>query len=423
MLQPRVLFEIDRQKEIPSEKITGVLIVFDQVLDTQGEEAKNILASMRGRKGRNRVLTFGELLGLADGETINNAAKEIGITDLGAGPTVTLARILRLIADPLIPICESCNRYAVSDEGGIHDLLYKEGTRCPFKGCGALLTAPKQEQSFIAWTTLQDQKPAATHDRISIPHQPLPLRNDIILAQQKHDGMYYIHQWLERALREVGLLTEEGQVNAAHFLMFLAHSSLKGRFMGGDGKVQLDRVLVALKEPSLYGAWDEMSVRAVVRDAKDWKVPSVTSRVIEKKSDSKVSAVDSSKPTIFVLCAPKDKGALEDLRTQLARRVNILSDDSIPPGGDVEKERRILIEKSDGIVLMLSAYSAAIGLDEEAHHLAKSGKRCMPMLVSSYHYPSSAVGYMQCMNEMKPVKSDEDWMKVKQEIRCVFNIP
>ncbi|MBI2473176.1 hypothetical protein HYV70_01310 [Candidatus Uhrbacteria bacterium] len=143
---------------------------------------------------------------------------------------------------------------------------------------------------------------------------------------------------------------------------------------------------------------------------------------MERKPESK-APVDNGKPTLFVLCAPKDKDELEELRIQLARRANILSDDSVPPGGDFEEERRILIDQSDGIILMLSASSAAKGLDEEAVRLAKSGKRCAPMLVSAYDYPSSAVGRIQCMNRMKPVKTEDDWLTVNKEIRKVFNIP
>jgi len=303
----------------------------------------------------------------------------------------------------------------VSEEGGVHELLYKEGTRCPFKGCGALITAPKQEDPFTAWTTGQQTAPAVTHDRKSIHHLPIPIRNDVLLAEAGK-GLYKISDLVRQALEQEDLKNEDGVIHVAHLLHFLAHGPLASRFRGKD------EVLTSLDNPQRFGAYDLTSCRAVVRDAKAWR-PSSISRVIQKKPEPKVLVVDNSLPTLFVLCVPKDKGALQDLRVQLARRANILSDDSVSPGGNMEEDRRLLIERSDGIILMLSASSAAEGLDEETAILAKSGKKCAPFLVSAYDYKSSAVGHMQCMNRMKPVKSDKDWMKVSQEIRRGFNIP
>ncbi len=270
-MEPRELSLNERQIEIPSEKIAGILQVFDQILGTQGEEAQKILVEMRGRRGRSRVLTFGELVGLSKDTTIDAAAIKVGITDLGAGPMATLAQILPFIADPLVPICESCKRYAVSEEGGVFKFLFKEGTRCPFKECGALIRASKnQEKPFVAWTTLEEMAPNATHDRTSIDHTPLPLRNDIILAESGK-GLYQIDSRILEALRQEEMKTENGDPDIARLLMYLAHGEPRKYFSSGGRTVLLDRVLESLETPKLFGARDTIAIQATVMKAKGWK--------------------------------------------------------------------------------------------------------------------------------------------------------
>jgi len=268
MLQIKEMTENDRRIELPPEKVKAVLVVFDQVLFTQGQEAQNILDSMRGRRGRGKPLTFGELVGLADESKISAAAIAIGITDLGSGPPVDLARVLHLIAHPSIAICENktCSRYAVAEEGGVVTLLI-EG-RCPF--CGSLITAPKQEEPFIAWTTGLEMAPAVTHDRITIPHLPLPLRNDVVLTEAG-GNLYSISPTLLQAMQVEGLeivlneKTGEKVPSISHFLHFLSRGPLSSRFRGKD------EVLISLGNTRSFGAYDLTSLRSVVRDAKGWR--------------------------------------------------------------------------------------------------------------------------------------------------------
>ena len=139
--------------------------------------------------------------------------------------------------------------------------LLTEG-RCPHCGEG-LITAPKQAEPYVAWTTLETVSPSQTHDRLTMTHLPLPVRNDVILGEAGN-GFFSIAPSVQSALEEEGLMTEDGVINVAHFLAFLAHGPVADRFRG------MDEVLVALGNPAAFGARDSVSVRAAVRQAKAW---------------------------------------------------------------------------------------------------------------------------------------------------------
>ncbi|HLD20802.1 MAG TPA: hypothetical protein VJB64_01775, partial [Patescibacteria group bacterium] len=78
------------------------------------------------------------------------------------------------------------------------------------------------------------------------------------------NGFFSIAPSVQSALEEEGLMTEDGVINVAHFLAFLAHGPVADRFRG------MDEVLVALGNPAAFGARDSVSVRAAVRQAKAW---------------------------------------------------------------------------------------------------------------------------------------------------------
>ncbi|MBI2473268.1 hypothetical protein HYV70_01810 [Candidatus Uhrbacteria bacterium] len=94
-------------------------------------------------------------------------------------------------------------------------------------------------------------------------------------------GLYEISDLVRDALEQEGLKTEEGEINVAHFLMYLAHDpSVASRFRGKD------EVLVSLGRPSMFGAYDLTSVRAEVR--KGWKPTfgNETPPPVQKKASS-----------------------------------------------------------------------------------------------------------------------------------------
>lgn len=253
----RQLSAVEATIPIPETKAQAILALFDQVLLTQGDEAQRIIKQIRGR--RQGPLTFGELRAMADDVKIARQATAAGVENLGEAPT-DLARVLQHIT-PDLAICEVCGKYPIAEIGGVVSLL-TEG-RCPHCNQG-LITAPKQAEPYQAWTTLEMVSPSQTHDRRSITHLSLPLRNDAIIEESGR-GIYTIDPLVRQAIEQEGLVTVEGQINVAHFLTFLAHSGhFTSRFCG------LDEVLIALGRPESFGAYDLVSIRAVVRQAKSW---------------------------------------------------------------------------------------------------------------------------------------------------------
>lgn len=263
-LQERLLSDNQRKIAVPDQKRAGIIDLFTRVLFTEPAESEAIFAKMRGRREGRVVLTFGELLGLADDRKIILAAEKLGIDDVD-GPAVDLARIIRLMTHPDIPVCESCNRYAVGTEGGVDSSLYEsEGQfRCPHTGCDGLLTPPKQEEPFISWVTLLEVAPGTRQDRKTIPHRPLPIANDAIV--QEAGTWYELHGGVTAACESEGLLTDEGTPNVAHLCAYLFHGLAPKRFHAAD------QALRALGDPGQFGAYDATSMRAVVRTAKQWQ--------------------------------------------------------------------------------------------------------------------------------------------------------
>jgi len=263
-MDPRELSDNERRLAVPAEKRTGIILLIKQVLllDTL-EEATSFFVALRGRAEGRIDLMFGELRGLANTAKIVQAGAKVGIEDVES-QAVDFANVLASIADPLMPICEKCHRYAVDVEGGVITVI--NGVRCPFSGCGGLILQPKQEKPFQSWVTPQERAPAVTHYREG--HLALPERNDVILTEAGQ-GLYEISSLVRQALEQEDMKTEEGDINVAQFLAFLAHDrSTSSRFRGKD------EVLRSLGNPSMFGAYDLTSVRAIVRQAKGWTGPS-----------------------------------------------------------------------------------------------------------------------------------------------------
>lgn len=271
---------------IPEVKQRAILMVFDLVLLTRGDEASRIVDQIRGRR-RVLPLTFGELRNMADAQKISNQATAAGVDDLGEAPT-DLARVLQHIT-PDLAVCEACSKYPIAEMSGIVSLI-TEG-RCPHCGEG-LITAPKQAEPYMAWTTLEMVSPSQTHDRRSIPDLPLPLSNAAIEAEAGK-GLYTIDPNVRTALEQEGL-TKDGQPDFGKFLIFLAHGPRSSRFRG------MDEVLVALGNPHAFRAYDPVSIRDVVRKAKSWTPTRAAPASDPPASDPVSSGLDPNKASVLV---------------------------------------------------------------------------------------------------------------------------
>ncbi|MBI2473805.1 hypothetical protein HYV70_04610, partial [Candidatus Uhrbacteria bacterium] len=128
-MQPRELTDNERRLAVPEQKRTGIILLIKQVLllDTL-EEAASFFVALRGRAEGRVVLTFGELRTLANTAKIVQAGAKAGIEDVES-QAVDFADVLASIADPNMPICEKCHRYAVDVEGSVVTLI--KGVRCP----------------------------------------------------------------------------------------------------------------------------------------------------------------------------------------------------------------------------------------------------------------------------------------------------
>lgn len=256
---------VQRRTRVPDVKIRALIELFGLILFTEPNESQHLLNTMRGRRGKHQPLTYGEILGLADGNKINIAANQAGIPDLGSSSVVDLAKALEAVAQPNLPLCDACHRFPVHVDGGVLIVLNKldEPCRCPFKGCNGLLTPPKQAQPYRSWTTLKLVPAHITHDRDSIPHQPLPLKNEDILRGK---DWFIPSMALRDACAQENLLTQDGDPDLVHLCMYLVHGS--GIWFRGK-----DEVLTALEDNARLSCHDRTSLRALVRKAKSWQLP------------------------------------------------------------------------------------------------------------------------------------------------------
>jgi len=269
----RALSDIERTTLIPAEKLLALTQLSDQVLKTRGSEYTLIDRGIRGRDA-DQPKTFGDLRDEEDFDVFSDGVRKAGLdNDIGSKQKKAWATVVGLIT-PDLAICEECNKYPIALASGVPSLL-TEG-RCPHCGRG-LITAPKQEEPYLAWTTLQMVSPGQTHDRLSLPHLPLPLSNTAIEADAGR-AFYQIDTEVRLALVQEDL-TREGQVDFVKFLAYLAHGPLANRFRGKD------EVIVSLGNPRAFGAFDLVSIRDTVRKAKAW-TPSTTSTELSAPTTS-----------------------------------------------------------------------------------------------------------------------------------------
>ncbi|NQV89923.1 hypothetical protein HQ487_00775 [Candidatus Uhrbacteria bacterium] len=260
----RALSDIERTTLIPAKKLLALEQLSAQVLKTRDDEYDRIDRGIRGREA-DQAKTFGDLRDEEDLYIFTDGVRKAGLdNDIGSKQKKAWATVVGLIT-PDLAVCEKCNKYPIAYTSGVVSPPLDE--RCPHCGKG-LITAPKQEAPYQAWTTLEMVSPGKSHDRQTIQHLPLPLSNSSIEADA--GTFYQIGTEVRAALVQEGL-TLDGKPDFGRFLAYLAHGPLANRFQG------LDQVLRALGSPDSFGAYDLVSIRSLVRKAKVWTPSAITS--------------------------------------------------------------------------------------------------------------------------------------------------
>lgn len=282
-LKERTLSDHERTLEVPDAKIQAILRLMDQVLDTEGDEARDILMAIRGRKGRKTQLTFGGFRNIVsvdaqglepDAQKLNDALMRLGIDDLGSGPPVEFVRLAVLIT-PDLEVCDACGKYAVDTRGGKPSMLM-EG-RCPHRGCDGLITPVEQGKPYDPWThPVPGEFPwAQTHDMRDPAHH-WPTRHDAIMADIETSPGSFDN--LKMVMKQEGLIINEGEFKGgADVCQWLLWLNRNGNRQAGSGT--LDDVYASLTDQSVLGRRIDMTtLRQYCREAKQFRSGSSISR-------------------------------------------------------------------------------------------------------------------------------------------------